>query len=59
MTENLPEWVDLMAELVDLPIPPDYRDGVIANFERICAIAKLVTEFPLSDDIEIAPVFEP
>ncbi|PMB18562.1 DUF4089 domain-containing protein, partial [Fischerella thermalis] len=36
-----------------------YRDGVVANFERIRVIAQLVNSFPLPDDIEVAPVFEP
>ncbi|MEO1378485.1 MAG: DUF4089 domain-containing protein, partial [Cyanobacteria bacterium J06635_10] len=33
--------------------------GVIENFERIQVIAKLVNQFPLPEDIEAAPVFEP
>ena len=59
MQENLAEFVDLMAEIVDLPLPPEYRDSVIANFDRICTIAKFVNEFPIPDDVEAAPVFEP
>jgi hypothetical protein len=51
--------VDQMAALVGLPLQPDHRPGVIENFARIRAIAQLVTEFPLPEEIEIAPVFEP
>ncbi|AVH70994.1 DUF4089 domain-containing protein [Nostoc sp. 'Lobaria pulmonaria (5183) cyanobiont'] len=53
------EYVDLMGLLLDLEIRDEYRDGVVANFERIMAIANLVNSFPLPEDIEVAPVFEP
>ncbi|MHC5777377.1 DUF4089 domain-containing protein [Nostoc sp.] len=53
------EYVDQMALLLDLELRDEYRDGVVANFERIRAIANLVNEFPLPEDIEVAPVFEP
>ena len=53
------EYVDQMALLLDLEIRDEYRDGVVANFERISAIANLVNSFPLAEDIEVAPVFEP
>ncbi|MEH1931385.1 DUF4089 domain-containing protein [Nostoc sp.] len=53
------EYVDQMALLLDLELRDEYRDGVVANFERIRAIANLVNEFPLPEDIEVAPVFQP
>jgi hypothetical protein len=48
-----------MSQVLDLPIDPEYYPGVVKNFATICAIAKLVTEFPLPAEIEAAPVFEP
>ncbi len=51
--------VDLMALLVDLRLRDEYRDGVVANFERIKAIARIVNSFELPDDVEAAPIFEP
>lgn len=51
--------VDQLALLVALPLQPEHRPGVVDNFARIVSIAQLVTEFPLPDDIEIAPNFEP
>jgi Protein of unknown function (DUF4089) len=61
MTDNInvPEYVDLMAAVVGLPLSPEHRSGVIANFERIHTIAQLVMEFPLPETVEAAPVFEP
>ncbi len=53
------EYVDLMALLVDLRLRDEYRDGVVANFEKIKAIAQVVNSFELPDDVEAAPIFEP
>ena len=55
---NAAEYVDTISKLVDLSIDPEHRPGVIQNFEHIMAIAKLVTEFPLPEDLEAAPIFE-
>ncbi len=51
--------VDLMALLMDLRLRDEYRDGVVANFERIKAIAQIVNSFELPDNVETAPIFEP
>jgi Asp-tRNA(Asn)/Glu-tRNA(Gln) amidotransferase C subunit len=59
MSFNVGEYVDQVALLLDLQLRDEYRDGVVANFERIMAIANLVNEFPLTEEIETAPVFEP
>ena len=48
-----------MSLLLDLPINEEYKDGVIANFEKIKDIAEIVNNFPLPESIEIAPLFEP
>ena len=56
---DLGGYVDNMALLLDLQLRDEYRDGVVANFERIKAIANLVNEFPLPEEIEVTPIFEP
>jgi hypothetical protein len=56
---NVAEYVDLMALLLDLQLRDEYRDGVVANFQTIKAIAQVVNEFPLPEDVEAAPTFEP
>ncbi|MEO1427604.1 MAG: DUF4089 domain-containing protein [Cyanobacteria bacterium J06632_19] len=56
---NATEYVNQTASLLNFNLPEEYREGVVANFERIQVIAKLVNEFPLPEDIEAAPVFEP
>jgi len=52
------EYVEQMSLLLDLKIKDEYQDGVVANFERIKAIAQLVNSFPLPEEIENAPIFE-
>ncbi len=56
---NSVEYVNQTASLLNFNLPDEYRDGVVANFERIQVIEKLVNEFPLPEDVEAAPVFEP
>lgn len=53
------EYIIQTAELLDLEIAPENLAIVVNNFSTIAKIASLVTEFPLSQDIESASVFEP
>ncbi|MCU0523874.1 MAG: DUF4089 domain-containing protein [Elainella sp. Prado103] len=53
------QLVDRMAKILDIPLDPEHRPGVIANLQRTAAIAQLVMEFPLPETIEIAPIFDP
>ena len=53
------EYVEQMALLLDLQLDPEHTPGVVENFATIMAIAQLVNEFPLPDEIEATPVFEP
>lgn len=57
--DQIAEYVDLMAKLIDLPLDPEHRPGVVANMVRIAQISQLVTEFSIPNEIEAAPVFEP
>lgn len=53
------DYVERTAQLLNLSIAPEYLPGVIDNMTRIAAIATLVTEFELPEDLEAAPVFKP
>ena len=55
----LGELVDALAPLIGLPIDPAHRAGVAENLARLLKVALLVTEFPLDDGIEAAPIFRP
>lgn len=56
---NINEYVEQMALLLNLAIAPEYQNGVVENFTKIQAIAQLVNEFSLPDNIEASPIFEP
>ena len=51
--------VERLAGLVGVPISPDELPSVAAALGVLLTVARLVTEFPLPDDVEAAPVFRP
>ncbi len=53
------EYVDAAAKLIALPIAPEHRPGVVQFMGVVLSAATLVMEFPLPEDEESAPVFEP
>ena len=57
--EQLGAYVDETARRVGLPIAPEHRPGVIQFTAGLLAMAALVMEFPLPDDVEAGPVFRP
>jgi len=56
---ELAKSVDCAALVLNLPLQPAHRPGVIENFDGITTIATLVLEFPLPETVEPAPVFQP
>ena len=50
-------YVDAAAALIELPLDPAHRPGVVLNLERIAQMAALFMEFPLPDAAEPASVF--
>jgi Protein of unknown function (DUF4089) len=53
----LDDFVDAAAGALRLPLEPQWRPAVVANLEVILRLAAVVTEFPLPDDAEPAPIF--
>ena len=53
------DYVKGAAEAVNLPIPPEYLAGTVANFARSAALAKILMDFPLPIDVHPAPTYEP
>ncbi len=51
--------LDALATLTGLAIPPEYRDGVVAQFQGLMVQAKLVLGAPLPDELEPATIFTP
>ncbi len=58
-TADLGQLVDLMAQTLQIPLHPEHRPGVIANYARNTEIAQLVMEFPLPEMQEMGPIFQP
>jgi hypothetical protein len=56
---EMQSYLEQVSWVMDLAIPPECVPGVVENLLRLEAIARLVNEFPLPDDIEAAPVFHP
>jgi Protein of unknown function (DUF4089) len=52
-------YVDATAKLIDLPIAPEHRPGVVQFTAGLFEAAALVSELPLPDEVEAAPVFYP
>ena len=57
--ETYSEYVKQTAELMGFKLTPEYLPGVIKNFHSLAEISTLITDFELTEDIEIAPTFEP
>lgn len=54
-----PSYMDAAAAQLGLLIPTASRGAVNEDLNRIAAIARFLTEFPLSQDVEAAAVFKP
>ncbi len=45
--------------LFGVPMRPDWRAPALANLATVAAAAAFVAAFPLEDEAEYAPVFQP
>jgi len=59
VTFDAEAYCDHMAGVLALEIKPEWRPAVVDNLKATRAIADEVLTFPLADDVEPAPVFEP
>jgi hypothetical protein len=50
--------VDSAAEVLALPIEPEWKPAIRANLQVTLRLAAVVAEFELPEDAEPAPVFE-
>ena len=51
--------IEATAPLLELTVSEAARPGVKLNLEIAARLSKLVTDFPLEDEAEPAPVFVP
>ena len=57
-TADVARYVEQVAPLLGLPIPPTCREGVERNLAVLLAAGLLLDDFPVGD-AETAPVFRP
>jgi Protein of unknown function (DUF4089) len=55
--EPLDVYVQAAAHVLELPLPPVWRDSVAANLQTSLRLAASFADFPLPDGAEPAPVF--
>ncbi len=55
---NLDDFIDGSARALDLPLDPAWKPAVRDNLKVIFTHAAKVSEFPLPDEAEPAPVFK-
>jgi len=51
--------INALSQLTDLPIPPQYHEGVAVQLTALLAQAELVLGLPLAATLEPGPVFTP
>jgi hypothetical protein len=56
---DVAEYAERAAVAIGLPLDPERRPAVGQQLAGLLAAAALVLEFPLPDEVEAAPVFEP
>jgi hypothetical protein len=57
--EALVLYAQRTAAAIGLPLEPARQAAVVQHLAVMLAAAALVLEFPLPDEVEAAPVFEP
>ncbi|MFN0160278.1 MAG: DUF4089 domain-containing protein [Burkholderiales bacterium] len=55
--EEIERYVDAAGVALGLAITPEHRPGVIANFERLDTVARVVNDFVLEPEDEPGPVW--
>ena len=55
---DVARYVDEVAPLLGLPIPPECREGVARSLAGLLSAGALLGDFPVGD-AETAPVFQP
>jgi hypothetical protein len=60
MPEPDPEAIlSALLPATGIPMDPAWREAVAANLRVAASIARALQDFPLPDEVEPAPVFEP
>ena len=57
--EGMMRYAEHAAAAIGLPLDPARKAAVVQHLAVMLAATTLVLEFPLPDEVEAAPVFEP
>ncbi|SHG07644.1 DUF4089 domain-containing protein [Bradyrhizobium erythrophlei] len=57
VADPLDDYIDAVSKALALPVDEAWKPAVKANLEVSLRLARLVDEFPLSDEAEPASVF--
>ena len=49
--------LEVLARVMEITIPPEYKDGVLVQFQRLEVIAATINAQPIPPEIEPATVF--
>ena len=55
--DPLGDYIDAVSKALALPVEAAWKPAVKANLEVTLRLVETVTDFPLTDDAEPAPVF--
>ena len=58
-SQRIEAYVDAAAAVLDLPLAPEHRPGVLAYFALAAGLAESVLAMPLGSADDPAPVFTP
>ena len=58
-TDQVAAYVDAASILLDIDLPAEYRPSIVANLERLLQLGLQIMDFPLPENTELAPVFQP
>jgi hypothetical protein len=55
--DPLDDFIDAAAQVLGLPVQPEWKPAIRANLEVTFRLAGLVASFDLPDEAEPAPIF--
>ncbi|MDR4306027.1 DUF4089 domain-containing protein [Chelatococcus sambhunathii] len=57
--DKLDAHLDAATALLELRVAPEWRGSILSHLDATMKAARFVSEFPLDDEVEPAPVFAP
>jgi hypothetical protein len=58
-TAQVAAYVDAAVIVLNIALAAEYHPGVVSNLERLLRMGADIMSFPLPEEAELAPVFQP